>query len=121
MEYKGYVAVVEFDEEAELFHGEVVNLRDVVTFQGKSVRELRKEFQASVDDYLQFCEERNEEPDKPFSGKILVRVDPELHREIYLNSRADDKSLNTWIAERLDAAVDRPERTQRKRVNRSRT
>ncbi len=87
MEYKGYVALVEFD----------------------------KDFQVSVDDYLEFCRERNEEPDKPFSGRILVRVDPELHREIYLSSRAEDKSLNTWIAERLDAAVARSERNQRKK------
>lgn len=115
MEHKGYIAVVEFDEEAELFHGEVINLRDVVTFQGRSVRELRREFEASVDDYLEFCRQRKEEPDKPFSGRILVRVDPELHREMYLSSRAEDKSLNTWIAERLDESMDRRELGPRKR------
>ena len=115
MEHKGYVALVEFDEDAEFFQGEVINLRDVVTFQGKSVRELHKEFQASVDDYLEFCRERSEEPDKPFSGRILVRVEPGLHREIYLSARAEDKSLNTWITERLDAAIANSERNQRKR------
>lgn len=106
MEYQGYVAKVEFDEDADLFHGEVINLRDVVTFQGKSVSELRKAMRDSVEDYLAFCEERNEEPEKPFSGRVLVRIDPELHREIYLRSREEDKSLNSWIAEKLGAAVE---------------
>ena len=105
MEYKGYVGAVDYDEDAELFHGEVLNLRDVVTFEGRSVRELRAAFEISVDDYLEFCRERGEEPEKPFSGRILVRIDPSLHRDIYLSSRAEDKSLNSWIAERLDDAV----------------
>jgi predicted HicB family RNase H-like nuclease len=61
MEYKGYIGIVEFDDEAGIFHGEVINLRDVITFQGESVQELRQAFQDSVDDYLAFCAERNEE------------------------------------------------------------
>ncbi len=61
MEYKGYVAEVEFDDKADVFHGEVINLRDVVTFEGETVDELRKAFQDSVDDYLEFCAERGEE------------------------------------------------------------
>ncbi len=105
MEHKGYVGAVEFDEEAALFHGEVLNLRDVVTFEGQSVEELRAAFESSVDDYLEFCRERGEEPEKPFSGRILVRLEPSLHRDVYLSSRAEDKSLNSWIADRLDDAV----------------
>ena len=69
MEYKGYLGQVEFDDEAGTFHGEVINTRDVITFQGKSVAELKKAFQDSVDDYLAFCAARGEEPDKPSSGK----------------------------------------------------
>ncbi len=61
MEYKGYLGKVEFDDEASLFHGEVVNTRDVITFQGKSVAELRKVFRVSVDDYLAFCAGRGEQ------------------------------------------------------------
>ena len=105
MEYKGYESTIEFDEEAELFHGEILNLRDVVTFEGTSVQELRGAFETSVEDYLELCRESGKEPGKPFSGKILVRVDPSLHRDIYLSSRAEKKSLNSWIAERLDDAV----------------
>ena len=60
MEYKGYIGNVEFDDDASIFHGEVINLRDVVTFQGSTVTELRKAFRDSVDDYLEFCAERDE-------------------------------------------------------------
>ena len=83
MEYKGYIGKVEFDDDADIFHGEVINLRDVITFQGDSVEEIRQAFRESVDDYLAFCAERNEEPEKPFSGKFVVRIPPELHRKIY--------------------------------------
>jgi predicted HicB family RNase H-like nuclease/uncharacterized protein (DUF433 family) len=75
MEYKGYIAKVEYDE-AGIFHGEVVNLRDVITFAGESVAELRRAFQESVDDYLAFCAARNEPPGKPYSGTFTVPVTP---------------------------------------------
>lgn len=66
MDYKGFEAVVNYDEEAKIFSGEVINTKDVITFQGESVSELEKAFHESVDDYLEFCESRNEEPDRPF-------------------------------------------------------
>ncbi len=102
MSYKGYTGHVEFDDEAGIFHGEVLDLRDMVTFQGKSVDELEQAFKDSVDDYLEFCQERNEEPDKPFSGKLMLRLPPELHRKVYTSSKREGKSLNQWIAERLE-------------------
>ena len=68
MEYRGYVGMVEFDDEADIFHGEVVNLRDVITFRGRSVDELRRAFEESVDDYLAWCAEPGKQPDKLFSG-----------------------------------------------------
>ena len=74
MEYKGYIARVEYDDKAKLFHGQVMNLRDVITFQGRSVTELRKALRDSVDDYVEFCAERGEKPEKPFSGKVLLRL-----------------------------------------------
>ena len=102
MEYKGYVGTVQFDEDAEIFHGEVINLRDVITFQADSVEGLKKEFQESVEDYLEFCRERGEEPEKPFSGKLTLRLQPELHRKIYIKSKQENKSLNNWITETLE-------------------
>ncbi len=105
LNYKGYTGHVEFDDEAGIFHGEVIDLRDVVTFQGKSVDELELAFKESIDDYLDFCSERGEEPDKPFSGKLMLRLPPELHRKVYTSSRHEGKSLNQWIAERLERAI----------------
>jgi len=99
--YKGYIGHVEFDEEAEIFHGEVINTRDVITFQGATVSEIKKAFHESVNDYLAFCKERNEEPEKPFSGKFNLRIDPELHRQVYIAAKQHRVSLNQWIAEAI--------------------
>lgn len=105
MNYKGYIGVITFDEQAAVFHGEVINLRDVITFQGQSVGELRQALEDSVEDYLEFCRQRGEEPEKPFSGRVLLRLDPALHREISLRARQQGESLNRWIAETLAAAL----------------
>src|SRR5450756_2614611 len=89
MTYKGYQSKVELDEEAGVFHGEVINTRDVITFQGTSVGELKQAFEDSVDDYLEFCASRGEDPEKPFSGKFLIRVPPEICL-LYTSDAADD-------------------------------
>jgi predicted HicB family RNase H-like nuclease len=101
MTYKGYEGTVKFDEEAHLFHGEVINTRDVITFQGSSVNELEKAFRDSIDDYLEFCASRGEEPEKPFSGKFMVRVDPRVHKAIALAARRQGKSINSYVVEKL--------------------
>jgi predicted HicB family RNase H-like nuclease len=105
MEYKGYLGLVEYDDEAGIFHGEVVNLRDMITFQGETVQELRRAFQESVDDYLAFCAERGEEPERPYSGTFTVRIPPVLHRDIAFQARMQNKSLNSWVAELLEEAL----------------
>ncbi len=107
MQYKDYIGRVEYDDEADIFHGEVINTRDVITFQGQSVAELKKAFRASVDDYLAFCAQRCEEPDKPFSGQFLTRLSPELHRQVNLAASRSGKSLNAWVSEQLQSAVER--------------
>jgi len=108
MEYKGYSARVVFDGDAGVLFGEVEGLRDVVTFEATNVEGLETAFGESVDDYLAMCAERGEEPDKPYSGKILVRADPALHRDlakvaaregVSLNSAAAD-ALRSWIVQR---------------------
>ena len=101
MTYKGYQARVELDEQAGVFHGEIINTRDVITFQGSSVDELTRAFEDSVDDYLEFCSSRGEGPEQPFSGKFLVRVPPEVHRHIVTEARRQGKSLNTYVPEKL--------------------
>jgi predicted HicB family RNase H-like nuclease len=105
MQYKGYLGKVEFDDEAGIFHGDVINTRDVITFQGQSVRELKKAFHESVDDYLAFCAKRDEQPDKPFSGQFLTRISPELHRRVNAAASISGKSINSWVAEKLERAV----------------
>lgn len=105
LKYKGYSGVVEYDDEAGVFHGEVLDLRDVVTFRGSSVTELDEAFRESVDDYLEFCAERGEEPDRPFSGRLALRLPPTLHRHVYLRAREEGKSINQWITEQLEGAA----------------
>jgi predicted HicB family RNase H-like nuclease len=104
LKYKGYAGLVEYDDEAGIFHGEVVDLKDVITFQGKSVEKLEQAFRESIDDYLEFCLERGEEPDKPFSGRLMLRLSTALHRKVYVIALKEGKSLNQWIAERLEKA-----------------
>ncbi|HEY9900577.1 MAG TPA: type II toxin-antitoxin system HicB family antitoxin [Pantanalinema sp.] len=105
--YKGYEAVIDFDDDAGLFYGEVLNLRDVVTFQGTTVEELRQAFRESVDDYLEFCAAEGKEPDKPFSGQFLVRTSPDVHRRISTAAQRAGKSLNAWVAENLATVAER--------------
>jgi predicted HicB family RNase H-like nuclease len=105
MEYKGYSAKVEFDSDANIFHGEVINLRDVITFEGETVKELKQAFQDSVDDYLDFCAQQGEVPEKPYSGKFVIRVEPELHKNITIEARKAGKSLNVWISDAIYKAL----------------
>ena len=105
MEYKGYIGKVELDEEAGILYGEVINVRDVITFEGTTVDEIQQAFRDSVDDYLDFCAQRGESPEKPFSGKFVVRLPAELHRKAYIQARLKDKSLNSWVAEVLQSAL----------------
>jgi predicted HicB family RNase H-like nuclease len=110
MEYKGYIGKVDYDDEAGIFHGEVVNLRDVITFAGESVPELRRAFQESVDDYLAFCAARNEPPEKPYSGTFTVRVAPEVHRAVSVLARMANKSLNSYVNDLLEQSLQQTKR-----------
>jgi predicted HicB family RNase H-like nuclease len=94
LKYKGYAGHAEYDDEAGIFHGEVLDLRDVITFQGKSVDEIEQAFRESIDDYLEFCEQRGEAPDKAFSGRLMLRLSPKLHRKVYVRALREGKSLN---------------------------
>ena len=105
MEYKGYIGKVEIDEDAGILYGEVINVRDVITFEGRTVDEVQQAFRESVDDYLEFCAQRGESPEKPFSGKFVVRLPAELHRKAYIQAKLKDKSLNSWITEVLQSVL----------------
>ena len=107
MTYKGYTASLEVDVEAGILFGQVLDINDVITFKGQTIDEARQEFQNSVDDYLAFCEELGEEPDKPFSGKLPFRTTPEHHRKIFIAAKKAGKSINAWIDEILTTAADK--------------
>jgi len=106
-DYKGYSAKITLDEDLGLFHGEVMGIVDVVTFEGKTVDALSKAFHESVDDYLAFCKQRGEEPDKPYSGRFVVRVTPELHRKLSLAAKKAQVSMNEWVTSSLHSVVER--------------
>lgn len=105
LEHKGYIGHIQFDDEADTFHGEVINTRDVITFQGDSVKAIKKAFIESVEDYLAFCAERNEAPEKPFSGRFNLRLEPDIHRDAYLSARKAGMSLNSWVKNAIIHAV----------------
>ena len=105
LKYEGNTGHAEFDDEVDLFHGEVLDLKDVVTFQGKTPSEIRQAFRDSIDDYLEFCKERGEDPDRPFSGRLILRLPKDLHRNAFLRAKEAGVSLNNWITSRLNESV----------------
>ena len=105
MKYKGYTAQIEIDEAASILFGTVLDIKDVITFKGNTIAELEQEFHNSVDDYLEWCAELGEEPDKPFSGKLPFRTTAERHRQIYLAAKEANKSINAWMDDALSTAL----------------
>jgi predicted HicB family RNase H-like nuclease len=105
LSYKGYTAKIEFDPDDNILFGNLVGIRDTVGFHSESVIELKAAFHEAVDFYLESCEKTNREPNKPFSGKFVVRVDSTLHSEIALAAVGAGKSLNKWVADKLKEVV----------------
>ena len=105
IEYKGYTGVFEFDPSIDAFHGRILGLQDVVTFQGRSLDELRREMAESVEDYLELCQEAGKKPERPYRGEFLVRTSPDLHRAVSVRAQAKGMSLNAWVEATLTSAV----------------
>ena len=97
MEYKGYIGTVEYDAEEKLFHGDIINTRDVITFQGTNVNEIERAFKDSIEDYIDWCKEDGVEPEKPYSGRFNIRLSPELHRQIAILAKKRRQSLNSFV------------------------
>jgi predicted HicB family RNase H-like nuclease len=106
MTYKGYAARIEYSEEDECFVGHLVGIRSIVGFDGKSVSELRKQFRAAVDHYLTASEKLGLAPEKPFSGRVMLRLQPNLHARASAAAEVKGVSLNQWAAQVLERAVD---------------
>lgn len=101
MKYKGYEALVEFDDEDRLFVGRVINTRDIIAFDGLSVDELEQSFHAVIDEYLEDCQLLGKTPDKPFSGRFNLRVSSELHRKAATKASQEGISLNALVEKAL--------------------
>jgi predicted HicB family RNase H-like nuclease len=97
MNYKGYLGAVEYDAQAKIFHGDIINTRDVITFQGTTVKEIERAFRDSIDDYIAWCKEDGVEPEKPYSGRFNIRLSPELHRQIAVLAKKRRVSLNSFV------------------------
>jgi predicted HicB family RNase H-like nuclease len=105
MTYQGYTARIEYDERDHLFVGRILGIRDIISFHGETVSQLRAEFELAVTDYLAECKEQGIHPEKPASGKLLLRVPPDLHGRALVAAQAAGKSLNQWATEVLQNAA----------------
>lgn len=103
--YRGYLAGLYVDEEAAIIRGKVLNTRDTITFYGKTVEEALRAFRDSVDDYLDFCKDAGVEPDRPFNGKLLIRIKPEHHRDLSLIAQEEGQSVNALVAQLVTKAI----------------
>lgn len=103
LKYKNYTGYVIYDDEARIFHGEVVGLKAVITFQGTSVDEIETAFKDSVDDYLDWCKKRGKEPEKAYSGKLNLRMPPDLHAKVAVQAAQQGVSINSYIIKKLNA------------------
>jgi len=105
MNYKGYTAKIEFDPRDNIFWGKVLGIRDSITFEGSTVEELTADFHNAIDFYLSDCATSGRRPQKPVSGKLLLRVPPEVHRAAIVAAQASGTSLNQWAAKALKEAA----------------
>ena len=105
MSFKGYTARVEYDERDNLFVGRILGIHSIISFHGETVAELRAEFEHAIKDYLVECKKEGIHPEKPASGKLLLRVPPEIHGRAMVAAEAAGKSLNQWATEVLQLAV----------------
>jgi len=105
MTYKGYIASMEYDAVDKIIVGRIIGIRDTVSFHGESVAEFEEMFHESVDGYIDDCRHFGKEPDKPASGKLMLRVSPEVHGAALRAAKAHGKSLNQWAASVLEAAA----------------
>ena len=103
--YKGYQGRFKYDSDADIFHGDVLHITDVVTFQGRSIDELKTALADSLEDYFDMCSEVGKQPQKPFSGRFNVRFSPELHQKAARSAAVEGMSLNSWIAHTVEKAV----------------
>ena len=105
MKHKGYSARIEYSDEDSCFVGHIAGIRDVVGFHGEAVSELRAAFEEAVNDYLETCQKLGKQPQKPYSGKLMLRIPPKVHAAVAQAAEVSGKSINQWAADMLDQAA----------------
>lgn len=105
LEYKGYNGSVEFSPEDNILFGKVIGIRSLISYEGESVQELKADFEAAVDDYLELCEEKGIQPEKTYKGSLNVRFSPETHRRASLIASAEHISLNQFIENSVNEKI----------------
>jgi predicted HicB family RNase H-like nuclease len=107
MSYKGYAAVIQYDDDDGIFFGRLAGIRDGVGFHAETVPDLKIAFREAVDDYIETCAKIGKTPQKPYSGQIMVRVDPAVHARAVQAAELSGKSLAKWTEEHLREDADR--------------
>lgn len=102
MVYQGYAARIEYSSEDECFIGHIAGIKDVVGFHGETVSELKTAFEEAVNDYLEACKKIGKTPQKPYSGKLMLRIHPEIHAAVATAAELSGQSINQWAAEALN-------------------
>jgi predicted HicB family RNase H-like nuclease len=105
MEYKGYTSIINYSSEDECFVGHLAGISDIVGFHGDSVEELRAAFKEAVDFYLESCVKSGHKPNKPYSGRVTLRLPPGLHARLAVQAETNGSSLNNWLVKALDNAA----------------
>lgn len=106
MQYNVYFGSVHYSDDDAIFHGKLEFIRALVSYEGRSVKELRKAFEEAVDDYLSYCREQAIEPEQPFKGSFNVRIGRDLHRRAAIAAKNEGVSLNSYIARALQRATE---------------
>ena len=105
LRYKGYTGLVEYDTDGKIFTGEVIGLRSVITFQGRTPEELENSFRESIELFLEMCRDNGIEPKKPYSRRFNIRLTPELHRILVIKAAEERKSLNELVVETMQKSI----------------
>ena len=106
LKYKNYVGSVQFDADDRVFHGHVLGINDVISFEGSSVAELEQDFKAAIDDYFETCRKIGKDPEKPFKGAFNLRLDPSLHEMLVTGALSEGKTLNAFVKDILESTME---------------
>lgn len=107
LKYKNYTGEVKYDADAKIFHGEVIGIRDVITFVSKTEDGLKAALQDSVEDYIELCKEKGKLPQKSYSGDVRLRIEPKTHAKLALEAAYKGLSLNSFISTILNNEINK--------------